>query len=167
MVYIKLLEPGNAKLIYFLDKVDTEEETIDKTHFSIKNRTGMKSMASSVTFNLKPIKDSDYAADSNLDKKSQQDLSQFLSPDTSQDPRVNLEGTGGSQRDHVQIPHDSPLLGGHISDRAEGSLNLDELLVLCTNLSNRGLRHLEETFQGCSGLAEIPYKIDKTRNSRC
>ncbi|GKA52264.1 putative ribonuclease H-like domain-containing protein [Tanacetum coccineum] len=61
------------------------------------------------------------------------------SPDTSQDPRVNLEGTGGSQRDHVQIPHDSPLLGGHISDRAEGSLNLDKLLVLCTNLSNRVL----------------------------
>ncbi|GKC13404.1 hypothetical protein Tco_1010186 [Tanacetum coccineum] len=61
------------------------------------------------------------------------------SPDTTQDPRVNLEGTGGSQRDHVQIPHDSPLSGGHTSDRAEGSLNLDELLVLCTNLSNRVL----------------------------
>ncbi|GJZ32265.1 hypothetical protein Tco_0577701 [Tanacetum coccineum] len=60
-------------------------------------------------------------------------------PDTTQDPRVNLEGTGGSQGDHVQIPHDSPLSGGHTSDRAEGGLNLDELLVLCTNLSNRVL----------------------------
>ncbi|GJZ91807.1 hypothetical protein Tco_0663872, partial [Tanacetum coccineum] len=60
-------------------------------------------------------------------------------PDTTQDPRVNLEGTCGSQGDHVQIPHDSPLLGGHTSDRAEGSLNLDELLVLCTNLSNKVL----------------------------
>ncbi|GJS57283.1 hypothetical protein Tco_0652067 [Tanacetum coccineum] len=60
-------------------------------------------------------------------------------PDTTQDPRVNLEGTGGSQGDHVQIPHDSPLLGGHTSDRAEGGLNLDELLILCTNLSNRVL----------------------------
>ncbi|GJY11890.1 retrovirus-related pol polyprotein from transposon TNT 1-94 [Tanacetum coccineum] len=39
-------------------------------------------------------------------------------------------------RDHVQIPHDSPLSGGHTSDRAEGGLNLDELLILCTNLSN-------------------------------
>ncbi|GJW17735.1 hypothetical protein Tco_0025171 [Tanacetum coccineum] len=39
-------------------------------------------------------------------------------PDTTQDPRVNLEGTGGSQGDHVQIPHDSPLSGGHTSDRA-------------------------------------------------
>ncbi|GKA55260.1 hypothetical protein Tco_0754209 [Tanacetum coccineum] len=61
------------------------------------------------------------------------------SPDTTQDPRVNLEGTGGSQRDHVQIPHDSPLSGSHKYDRAKGSLNLDELLVLCTNLSNRVL----------------------------
>ncbi|GKB05503.1 hypothetical protein Tco_0833698 [Tanacetum coccineum] len=61
------------------------------------------------------------------------------SPDTTQDPRVNLEGTSKSQRDHVQIPYDSPLSGGHISNRAEGSLNLDELLVLCTNLSNRVL----------------------------
>ncbi|GJV45736.1 ribonuclease H-like domain-containing protein [Tanacetum coccineum] len=60
-------------------------------------------------------------------------------PDTTQDPRVNLEGTCGSQGDHVQIPHDSPLSGGHTSDRAEGSLNLDELLVLCTNLSNKVL----------------------------
>ncbi|GKC38269.1 putative ribonuclease H-like domain-containing protein, partial [Tanacetum coccineum] len=61
------------------------------------------------------------------------------SPDTTQDPRVNLEGTGGSQRDHVQIPHDSPLSGSHKYDKAKGSLNLDELLVLCTNLSNRVL----------------------------
>ncbi|GKG61450.1 hypothetical protein Tco_0619175, partial [Tanacetum coccineum] len=36
-------------------------------------------------------------------------------PDTTQDPRVNLEGIGGSQGDHVQIPHDSPLSGGHTS----------------------------------------------------
>ncbi|GKA03177.1 putative ribonuclease H-like domain-containing protein [Tanacetum coccineum] len=61
------------------------------------------------------------------------------SPDTTQDTRVHLEGTGGSQRGHVQIPYDSPLSGGYTSDRAEGSLNLDELLVLCTNLSNKVL----------------------------
>ncbi|GKE37083.1 hypothetical protein Tco_1460488, partial [Tanacetum coccineum] len=61
------------------------------------------------------------------------------SHDTTQDTMVNLEGTGGSQRDHVQIPPDSPLLGGHTYDRAEGNLNLGELLVLCTNLSNRVL----------------------------
>ncbi|GJV82235.1 hypothetical protein Tco_1518105 [Tanacetum coccineum] len=41
--------------------------------------------------------------------------------------------------DQVQTPHDSPLLGGHTSDRAEGVLNLQELSVLCTNLSNRVL----------------------------
>ncbi|GJQ99907.1 ribonuclease H-like domain, gag-pre-integrase domain protein [Tanacetum coccineum] len=60
-------------------------------------------------------------------------------PDTTQDTKVNLEGTSGSQGDHVQIPHDSPLSGGHTSDRAEGGLNLEELSVLFTNLSNRVL----------------------------
>ncbi|GKG43386.1 hypothetical protein Tco_0480070 [Tanacetum coccineum] len=60
-------------------------------------------------------------------------------PDTTQDPRVNLEGTSRSQGYHVQIPHDSPLSGGQTSSRAEGALNLDELFVLCTNLSNRVL----------------------------
>ncbi|GJX05332.1 hypothetical protein Tco_0191248 [Tanacetum coccineum] len=56
---------------------------------------------------------------------------------TTQDSRDSLEGTNGNERDHVQIPHDSPLSGGHTSDRAEGALNLHELSVLCTNLSNR------------------------------
>ncbi|GJV75399.1 putative ribonuclease H-like domain-containing protein [Tanacetum coccineum] len=45
-------------------------------------------------------------------------------PDTTQDPRVNLEGTSGSQGDHVQIPYDSPLLGGHASNGAEEILKL-------------------------------------------
>ncbi|GJR22396.1 hypothetical protein Tco_0970923 [Tanacetum coccineum] len=49
------------------------------------------------------------------------------------------QGTGGSQGDHVQIPHDSPLSCGHTSNKVEGGLNLDELLVLCTILSNRVL----------------------------
>ncbi|GJZ54172.1 hypothetical protein Tco_0609057 [Tanacetum coccineum] len=49
------------------------------------------------------------------------------------------KGTNGNERDQVQIPHDSPLLGGHTSDRAESVLNLHELSVLCTNLSNRVL----------------------------
>nr|GEU40273.1 putative ribonuclease H-like domain-containing protein [Tanacetum cinerariifolium] len=57
--------------------------------------------------------------------------------DTSQDPRVNLEGTGGSRGDQVKLPHDSPLSGGHTSDRAEGSLNLEELSPLCINFLNR------------------------------
>nr|GEW96982.1 hypothetical protein [Tanacetum cinerariifolium] len=62
-----------------------------------------------------------------------------LEHDTSQDPRVNLEGTRGNGGDMVNLPHDSPLLVGHTSDRAEGSLNLEELSALCTNLSNRVL----------------------------
>ncbi|GJR89512.1 hypothetical protein Tco_0213523 [Tanacetum coccineum] len=44
-----------------------------------------------------------------------------------------------NEGDQVQPPHDSPLSGGHTSDRAEGVLNLQELYVLCTNLSNRVL----------------------------
>ncbi|GJR05985.1 hypothetical protein Tco_0528969 [Tanacetum coccineum] len=59
--------------------------------------------------------------------------------ENTQNSRKTLEGTGGSEGDQVQLPHDSPLLGGHTSDRAEGGLNLEELFVLCTNLSNRVL----------------------------
>ncbi|GJT55373.1 hypothetical protein Tco_0990427 [Tanacetum coccineum] len=39
----------------------------------------------------------------------------------------------------VQPPHDSPLSGGPTSDRVEGGMTLEELSVLCTNLSNRVL----------------------------
>ncbi|GJV16849.1 hypothetical protein Tco_1362172, partial [Tanacetum coccineum] len=59
--------------------------------------------------------------------------------DKGQDPRENLEGTSRSQGDHVQIPLDSPLSSGHTSYRAEGGLNLDELLVLYTKLSTKVL----------------------------
>ncbi|GJY81256.1 hypothetical protein Tco_0494007 [Tanacetum coccineum] len=65
-------------------------------------------------------------------------------PEHTHSPSINLEGTGGSQGDQVQIPYDSPLSGGHTSDRAKGGLNLEELFVLCTNLSNRVLA-LEST----------------------
>nr|GEW40426.1 hypothetical protein [Tanacetum cinerariifolium] len=56
--------------------------------------------------------------------------------DSSRDPRVELEGTCGSGSDQVNLPYDSPLSGGHTSDRPEGSLNLEALSALCTNLSN-------------------------------
>ncbi|GJZ10270.1 hypothetical protein Tco_0545029, partial [Tanacetum coccineum] len=58
---------------------------------------------------------------------------------TTLDSRDTLEGTNRNEGDQVQTPHDSPLLGGHTSDRAEGALNLQELSVLCTNLSNKVL----------------------------
>nr|GFC23484.1 hypothetical protein [Tanacetum cinerariifolium] len=61
----------------------------------------------------------------------------FDEHDSSQEPRVDLERTGGSGGNHVNLPHDSPLLGGYTSDRAEGSLNLEALFALCTNLLNR------------------------------
>ncbi|GJT92887.1 putative ribonuclease H-like domain-containing protein [Tanacetum coccineum] len=56
-----------------------------------------------------------------------------------EDSRDTLEGTNGNEGDQVQIPHDSPLSGGHTSDRVKGALNLQELSVLCTNLSNKVL----------------------------
>nr|GEY53415.1 beta-amyrin 28-oxidase-like [Tanacetum cinerariifolium] len=61
------------------------------------------------------------------------------SHDTIQDSRKSLKGTNGSEEDHVQSLHDSPLSGGHTSDRADGALNLEELFSICTNLSNRVL----------------------------
>ncbi|GJS19541.1 hypothetical protein Tco_0448173 [Tanacetum coccineum] len=60
-------------------------------------------------------------------------------PENTQNSRKTLEGSGGSYGDHVQLPYDSPLLGGHTSDKAVGGLNLEELFVICTNLSNKVL----------------------------
>ncbi|GJZ35473.1 putative reverse transcriptase domain-containing protein [Tanacetum coccineum] len=58
---------------------------------------------------------------------------------TTQDSKDSLEGTNGNEGNQVQTPHDSPLSGGHTSDRAKGALNLQELYVFYTNLSNRVL----------------------------
>ncbi|GJS93823.1 putative ribonuclease H-like domain-containing protein [Tanacetum coccineum] len=60
-------------------------------------------------------------------------------PDNTHSPRMNLEGTGGNKGDQVQLSNDSPHSSGNTSERAEGGLNLDELLSLCTNLSNKVL----------------------------
>ncbi|GJU66772.1 hypothetical protein Tco_1253031 [Tanacetum coccineum] len=57
-------------------------------------------------------------------------------PDNAHSPSMNLEGTGGNKGGQVQLSNDSPHLGGNTSERAEGGLNLEELLSLCTNLSN-------------------------------
>ncbi|GKD92445.1 hypothetical protein Tco_1372282 [Tanacetum coccineum] len=62
-----------------------------------------------------------------------------FSHDTIQDSRDSLEGTNRSEGDQVQPSHNSPLSGGPTSDRAEGGIPLEELYVLCTNLSNRVL----------------------------
>ncbi|GKE40121.1 hypothetical protein Tco_1463526 [Tanacetum coccineum] len=60
-------------------------------------------------------------------------------PDNTHSPSMNLEGTGGNKGDQVQLSNDSPHSGGNTSERAEGGLNLEELLSLCTNFSNRVL----------------------------
>ncbi|GKF55447.1 hypothetical protein Tco_0165787, partial [Tanacetum coccineum] len=59
-----------------------------------------------------------------------------FSHDTTQDSMDSLEDTNGSERTQVQSSHDSPLSGDHTSEKADGGLNLEELFVLCTNLSN-------------------------------
>nr|GEU90654.1 hypothetical protein [Tanacetum cinerariifolium] len=61
------------------------------------------------------------------------------SHDTTQDFRDYFEGTDGSEGDQVQSPHDSPLSGGHTSNKAKGALNLEELFSICTNLPNKVL----------------------------
>ncbi|GJZ02779.1 ribonuclease H-like domain-containing protein [Tanacetum coccineum] len=58
------------------------------------------------------------------------------SHDTTQDFRDSLEDTNRSEGTQVQSSYNSPLSGDHTSKIAEGGLNLEELFVLCTNLSN-------------------------------
>ncbi|GKA50851.1 reverse transcriptase domain-containing protein [Tanacetum coccineum] len=56
-----------------------------------------------------------------------------------EDSRDSLEGTNGSEGDQIQPSHDSNILGGPTSNRAKGGMTLEELSVLCTNLSNKVL----------------------------
>nr|GFA31602.1 hypothetical protein [Tanacetum cinerariifolium] len=48
-----------------------------------------------------------------------------------------LKGHGWEWRGSGSFTHDSPLLGGYTSNRAEGSLNLDALYALFTNLLDK------------------------------
>ncbi|GJR14925.1 hypothetical protein Tco_0797577 [Tanacetum coccineum] len=61
------------------------------------------------------------------------------SHDTTQDSRDSLEGTNTSEGDQVQPSHDSNLSSGPTSDKSKGGMTLEELSILCTNLSNRVL----------------------------
>ncbi|GKB03690.1 putative reverse transcriptase domain-containing protein, partial [Tanacetum coccineum] len=56
-----------------------------------------------------------------------------------EDSSDSLEGTNGSEEDHVQPSHDNNLLGGPTSHKVKGGMTLEELSVLCTNLSNKVL----------------------------
>ncbi|GJY04390.1 putative ribonuclease H-like domain-containing protein [Tanacetum coccineum] len=64
---------------------------------------------------------------------------QLMGHDHTHSPSLNIEGTGGNQGDQVHSSHDSPLSGDPTPERAEGGLNLEELLSICTNFSNRVL----------------------------
>ncbi|GJW91627.1 hypothetical protein Tco_0169180 [Tanacetum coccineum] len=61
--------------------------------------------------------------------------------------KVNTSGSGKDSMEHQDdltdfvppTPHDSPLLGGHIPGSDEGRPNINELMTICTQLSNRVL----------------------------
>ncbi|GKA11223.1 hypothetical protein Tco_0690656 [Tanacetum coccineum] len=68
----------------------------------------------------------------------------------SHDPPLLKGNTSGSGEDSMEhqddltvfvppTPHDSPLLGGHTPGSDEGRPNINELMAICTNLSNRVL----------------------------
>ncbi|GKB80590.1 hypothetical protein Tco_0947485 [Tanacetum coccineum] len=66
-------------------------------------------------------------------------------PDNTHSPSINLEGTGGNKGDQVQLSNDSPHSGGNTSERAEGCLNLEELLpLLQLTCQNRDYKYTEE-----------------------
>ncbi|GKC37543.1 hypothetical protein Tco_1049927 [Tanacetum coccineum] len=60
---------------------------------------------------------------------------------------VNTSGSGEDSMEHQDdltdfvppTPHDSPLLGGHTPGSDEGRPNINELMAICTKLSNRVL----------------------------
>ncbi|GJX74706.1 putative ribonuclease H-like domain-containing protein [Tanacetum coccineum] len=55
------------------------------------------------------------------------------------EPQPTPSPTQPSTGEQPHPSHDSPLLGGPTSDRAKGGMTLEELYVLCTNLSNKVL----------------------------
>ncbi|GJS87372.1 hypothetical protein Tco_0770008 [Tanacetum coccineum] len=85
-------------------------------------------------------------------------------PENTQNSRNTLEGTRRSEGDHVQLPHDSPFLGGHTSDIAEGDLNQEELFVLCTNLSNRILALETSKDAQAAKILKLKTRIKKLEN---
>ncbi|GKC90959.1 hypothetical protein Tco_1151608 [Tanacetum coccineum] len=85
-------------------------------------------------------------------------------PENTQNSRNTLEGTRRSEGDHVQLPHDSPFLGGHTSDIAEGDLNQEELFVLCTNLSNKILALETSKDAQAAKILKLKTRIKKLEN---
>ncbi|GJY73385.1 hypothetical protein Tco_0477816 [Tanacetum coccineum] len=114
-------------------------------------------------FDLEAFSDSDYAGAS-LDRKSTTGGFQFLGKSISNESRVKTGGckvnaarqdlvllgnTLGSDEERIEqddlmdfvppTPYDSPLSGGHTPGSDEGRPNINELMAICTNLSNRVL----------------------------
>ncbi|GJZ13590.1 hypothetical protein Tco_0548820 [Tanacetum coccineum] len=85
------------------------------------------------------------------------------SHDTTQDSRDSLEGTNRSEGDQVQPSHDSPLSGRPTSDRAEGGMALEELYVICTNLSNKVLALETSKDAQAAEIIKLKTKIKKLK----
>nr|GEY34085.1 hypothetical protein [Tanacetum cinerariifolium] len=79
---------------------------------------------------------------------------------------AQVYGTGASGGDQVKLPYDSPLSGGHTSDRSEGNLNLEELFALCTNLSNRVLALETVKDAQAKGILTLKARIKKLEKRR-
>nr|GEZ28284.1 hypothetical protein [Tanacetum cinerariifolium] len=88
-------------------------------------------------------------------------------PIESSDPPLltgNKVGSGEDRMEHEiklrdlipQTPHDSPLSGGHTHGSDEGSMTLKELTVLCTTLSQKGMKNLnsQQKFQDIDDLVD-------------
>ncbi|GJZ61580.1 hypothetical protein Tco_0617717, partial [Tanacetum coccineum] len=88
------------------------------------------------------------------------------SHDTTQYSRDSLEGTNGSARDQAQPSHDSLLSGGPTSDRAEGGITLEELSILCTNLSNRVLALKASKDAQAAEIIKLKTRIKKLKKKR-
>ncbi|GKC14196.1 hypothetical protein Tco_1010978 [Tanacetum coccineum] len=88
------------------------------------------------------------------------------SHDTTQDSRDSLEDTKGSKGTQVQSSHDSPLLGDHTSKKAEGGLNLKELFVLYTNLSNKVLDLESSKDAQATEILKLKDQIKKLKRKR-
>ncbi|GKD89263.1 hypothetical protein Tco_1364770 [Tanacetum coccineum] len=71
------------------------------------------------------------------------------------------EGTGGSEGDQVQLPNDSPHLGGNTSERAEGVLNLQDLHNFCTLLSQQILDLQQHKDAQTAEILKLKTKIKK------
>ncbi|GKC76253.1 hypothetical protein Tco_1127027, partial [Tanacetum coccineum] len=73
-------------------------------------------------------------------------------PETHQSPHsLPTMPTSHEAEEPATMPHDSPLPRVHTLGSDEGSMTLSELTVLCTNLSTKKVKKLEQTIKSTQG----------------